>query len=176
MGSRTRRYSIPAALLVVTTLAMAVAAPRDPASKVTENQLVQDLAGAARAAGAVQASAILESVRPGRTPLAPITEARAAALLRSLGVDVTTSNPGRDLSRQQADALVVKFRGSLPAPAAIQAGASGHQPAPATLDDCLVEKNHGLCVECCKAMGGTGSTCAKACHVINKPSESEPLP
>lgn len=176
MGSRTGRFSISVALVAVMTLAMAAAAPRDPASKVTEAQLVQDLTGAASAAGAVRASAVLQRVDLGRAPLAPITEAGAVALLRSLGVDVTTSNPGRTLSRQQADALVVKFKGSLTAQSAVQEAAAGHQPAPATMDDCLVEMNHGLCVECCKALGGGGSTCAKACHVINKPSASEPLP
>ncbi|MBI1950667.1 MAG: hypothetical protein HYS34_04805 [Acidobacteria bacterium] len=155
---------------------MAAAAPRDPASKVTQARLVQDLAGAARAAGAVQASAILQRVDLRRAAVVPITEAGAVVLLRSLGVEVTTSTPGRTLSRQQADALVVKFKYSLAAASAMREVAPGHLPVPASMDDCLVEKNHGLCVECCKALGGGGSTCAKACHVINKPSASEPLP
>jgi hypothetical protein len=176
MSSRTGRTSICVALVAVMTMAMAVAATDRPASKVTGVQLVQDLARAARAAGASQASARLRSVSLGARPNAPITEAGAVALLKNLGVEATTSNPGRALSRQQADALVMKFRGSLAAPSASQSVAAGHQPAPASMGDCLAEKNHGLCVECCLALGGRGNTCAKTCHEINKPSASEPLP
>lgn len=176
MSLRTGRTSISVALVAVMTMAMAVAAPDRPASKVTGFQLVQDLTRAARAAGASQASAMLQSVSLGARPNAPITEAGAVALLKNLGIEATTSNPGRALSRRQADALVMKFRGSLAAPSASQGVAAGHRPAPANIDDCLAEKNHGLCVECCLALGGGGSTCAKTCHVINKPSASEPLP
>ena len=176
MSSRTGRTSICVALVAVMTMAMAVAAPDRPASKVTGVQLVQDLTRAARAAGASEASAMLQSVSLGARPNAAITEAGAVALLKNLGIEATTSNPDRALSRHQADALVMQFKGSLAAPSASQGAAVGHQPAPATMDDCLAEKNHGLCVECCKALGGGGSTCAKRCHEINKPSPSEPLP
>lgn len=176
MSLRTGRTSISVALVAVMTMAMAFAAPDRPASKVTGVQLVQDLTGAARAAGAIQASAMLQSVSLGARLNAPITEAAAVALLKNLGVEATTSTPDRALSRQQADALVMKFRGSLAAPSASRGVAAGHRPAPASMDDCLAEKNHGLCVECCLALGGGGSTCAKTCHVINKPSASEPLP
>lgn len=176
MSSRTGRTSISTALVAVMTMAIAVAAPDRPASKVTGVQLVQDLTRAARAAGASQAAAMLQSVSLGARPNAPITEAGAVALLKNLGIEATTSNPARALSRQRADALVIKFKGSLASSSASQGVAAGHQPAPATIDDCLAEKNHGLCVVCCLALGGGGSTCAKTCHEINKPSASEPLP
>ena len=176
MSSRTGRTLVSVALVAVMTMALAVAAPDRPASKVTGVQLVQDLTRAARAAGAGKTSAMLQSVSLGARPNAPITEAGAVALLKNLGVEATTSHPGRALSRQQVDALVMKFKGALAVPSASQGVAAGHRPAPASMDDCLAEKNHGLCVECCLALGGGGSTCAKTCHVINKPSASEPLP
>ena len=54
--------------------------------------------------------------------------------------------------------------------------AIGQLPLPESMDDCLAQKNHGGCVECCKALGGGASTCSKTCMEINKGSSSEPLP
>jgi len=164
-------------VVAVMTIATAVAAPDKRAARVTGAQLMQDLAAAASAADSRQASATLRDMMSshGRSE-APITEAGAVALLRSLGVDVTTSAPERVLSRRQADALVVKFRGLLTSLNEAQGVAVGHGPSPDSLDDCLAEKNHGSCVDCCKALGGEASTCAKTCFAINKPSGSEPLP
>lgn len=176
MSSRTGRASISVAAIAAVTMAMAFAAPDRPASRVTGSQLVQDLTGAARAAGASQTSAILQQVNLGARPNAPITEAGAVSLLKSLGIDATTSAPGRPLSRERADALVRQFQVSLVAQPVSQGAAVGYQGLPASIEDCVLEKNHGMCVECCKASGGGGSFCAKFCHAINKPSPSEPLP
>jgi hypothetical protein len=163
-------------VVAVMTIATAIAAPDKPARKVTGAQLMQDLAAAVNPADSRRASAILRDKMIGVRSDAPITEAGAVALLRSLGVDVTTSAPDRALSRQQADALVAKFKGHLTSLTGAQGVAVGLKPVPASVDDCLVEKNHGACVDCCKALGGGAATCAKTCFVINKPSSSEPLP
>lgn len=178
MISRKGLASISIWVVAVMTIATAVAAPDKGAAKVTGAQLVQDLAAAANAADSRQASATLrDKMSRGVRSDAPITEAGAVALLRSLGVDVRSSNPDRALSRWQADALVAKFRGYLTTSLTEAQGvAVGGGPVPASMDDCLAEKNHGTCVECCKALGGGASTCAKTCFAINKPSGSEPLP
>ena len=178
MISRKGLASISIWVVAVMTIATAVAAPDKGAAKVTGAQLMQDLAAAANAADSRQASVTLrDTMSRGVRSDAPITEAGAVALLRSLGVDVTSSNPDRALSRRQADALVAKFRGYLTTSLTEAQGvAVGHGPVPASMDDCLAEKNHGICVECCKALGGLASTCAKTCFAINKPSSSEPLP
>ena len=177
MISRKGLASISIWVVAVMTIATAVAAPDKGAAKVTGAQLMQDLAAAANAADSRQASVTLrDTMSRGVRSDAPITEAGAVALLRSLGVDVTTSTPERALSRQQADVLVAKFRGLLTSLTEAQGVAIGHGPSPATMDDCLADKNHGLCVECCKALGGLATTCAKTCFAINKPSSSEPLP
>lgn len=176
MTSRKVWTSISIWVVAVMTIATAVAAPDKSAAQVTGAQLMQDLAAAVNAADSRQASVLRDKMSRGGSD-APITETGAVELLRSLGVDVTTSTPARALSRQQADALVAKFRGHLATSLAEAQGAAvGHGPSPATMDDCLAEKNHGLCVECCKALGGGPSTCAKTCFAINKPSPSEPLP
>lgn len=158
------------------TISMVVAASDKPAARVTGSELIRELAGAAKAADAKQASATLERLSRGTRADAPITEAGTVDILKSLGAEVTTSHPERYLSRQQADALIAKFRGMLSPMPDAQGVALEHVSLPASIDDCLAEKNHGVCVECCKALGGGASTCAKTCMEINKGSSSEPLP
>lgn len=176
MNPRKGRTSMCAWVVAVMAISMVVATPEKPAARITGAQLIKDLAGAARAANAKQATATLERLNRGARADAPITEAGAVALLKSLGVEVATSNPDRELSRLQADALIAKFRGVLSPLAESQGVAVGQRPLPESIDDCLVEKNHGACVDCCKALGGGASTCSKTCMEINKGSSSEPLP
>jgi hypothetical protein len=176
MNPRRGRTSIAAWVVAVMTISMVVAASDKPAATITRAQLIQGLAVAAKAADAKQASATLERLSRGARSNAPITEAGAVELLRSLGVDVTTSNPGREVSRQQADALLARVRGVLSPMPDARGVAVGQIPLPESMDDCLAEKNHGTCVDCCKALGGGASTCSKTCMEINKGSSSEPLP
>jgi hypothetical protein len=168
------RTSISAWVVAVMTISVVVAAPDKPVARITGAQLIRDLAVAAK--NSRQVSAALEKLGRGARTEAPITEAGAVDLLRSLGVDATTTHPDRYLSRQQADALVARVKSSLPPLSDAQGVAVGLRPVPASIDDCLADKNHGACVECCKALGGGASTCAKTCFEINKGSSSEPLP
>jgi hypothetical protein len=128
--------------------------------------------GGAPAAGA--AEILIESGSAAGRARAPLTEGAAAAMLKSVGIDAGTSAPGRLVSEGRAAALVRLVADRLGA--AGGAGPTAAQASPATLDDCLVLRNHGECVTCCKAEGLSASSCAKACFVINKPSPSEPLP
>lgn len=171
-----RRTSICAWVVAVMTISVVVAAPGIPAARITSADLITDLAVAARAADAKHLSAALERLSRVERSAAPLTEAGAVELFRNLGFDVTTSHPDRPLARQQADTLIANVRGAL-SPRSDSGGvAVGLRPVPASINDCLVEKNHGGCVDCCKALGAGASTCSKTCMVINKGSSSEPLP
>lgn len=174
MIAKKGRISISAWVVAVMTISMVVAAPDKPVARITGAQLIMDLSVAAK--DSQQASAALARLGRAARTEAPITEAGAVDLLRSLGVDATTTHPDRFLSRQQADALVAKVRDSLSPLSEAQGVAVGLRPVPASIDDCLADKNHGACVDCCKALGGGASTCAKTCFEINKGSSSEPLP
>lgn len=170
------RTSISAWVVAVMTISVVVAAPDTPVTRVTRAELIRDLAVAAKAADAKQVSAALERLSRVERSAAPITEAGAVDLLRNLGLDVATSHPDRYLTRPQADAMLAKIREVLSPRSDPQGVAVGLRPSPGSIDDCLVEKNHGTCVDCCKALGGGASTCSKTCMVINKGSTSEPLP
>jgi hypothetical protein len=174
MIAKKGRTSIAAWVVAVMTISVVVAAPAKPVARITGAQLIRDLSVAAKDSQQVSA-ALARLGRAVRTE-APITEAGAVDLLRSLGVDATTTHPDRYLSRQQADALVAKVRGSLSPLSGAQGVAVELRPVPASIDDCLADKNHGACVDCCKELGGGASTCAKTCFEINKGSSSEPLP
>jgi hypothetical protein len=164
------------ATMAVAAMALTFAATGKPGTEVTARELSQDLSLVARSAGATEVSRQLMLVNFGTRANAPLNEAGAVAILQRAGVAATTSNPDRLLTRFQADVLVQKFRSSL-AVASIKSG-SALKPGglPDTVDTCFDAKNHGLCVDCCKNLGGGASSCAKACMVINKPSASEPLP
>ncbi len=108
----------------------------------------------------------------------PLTEGIAAALLRDLGLQVVAVNSERPVSRARAASIIGRASGLLvPGDDVDFTGASrGGSPAPASVDDCLVLRTHGACVNCCKQTGAAARTCAKLCFVINKQSPSEPLP
>jgi hypothetical protein len=144
------------------------------AGRVTVGDLAAGLVQAAEMGGseaARRAAADLQkSLVAGNLHL-PLTEGLAANLLRGIGVAASTSTPDRFVSQARLETLLHAAANSLANPAAATRDAS-----PATLDDCLMESNHGHCVVCCKALGLRANSCAKACFVINKPSPSEPLP
>ena len=136
-----------------------------------------------RTGGMLEAGWKLEATRllkrSGVTdPSGPMRESLAVALLRELGLEVTTSTPDREVSIERAAAFIRQAEGLLqPAGGAPVSSASrGPGGSPASIDDCFFLRNHGACVVCCLEGGFPGSTCAKLCFVINKPSPSEPLP
>lgn len=100
----------------------------------------------------------------------PLTEKSLAEVLDFYGVNVKAGSD-RAVTPAKAAAALLAVGGML------SATAKGAAPAPsASLDDCLVNANHGQCVNCCKVLLGSATSCAKFCFSINKPSASEPLP
>jgi hypothetical protein len=157
-------------------IAATFAATGKPGSGVTAGDLSRDLSVVARMAGATEVARRLMTIDLGMKADAPLTEGGAAAILQKAGFPAGTSSPNRVLTREQADVLVLHFRSALARPAS-RAGSTAEKSGPAdTVDSCFDQKTHGMCMDCCKALGGGASTCAKACMVINKPSASEPLP
>ena len=120
------------------------------------------------------ASQLDRSAAAGRSD-SLLTEGAAVEILRSLGLDARTAAPVRNVSQGKLDAILLNASSAM-AGAARGASAGAPPTTSASLDDCLTQANHGLCVECCKATGLRANACAKACFVINKPSPSEPLP
>jgi len=165
-----------AALIAIVATALALAGPGNAPSPATVRSLAHDLAAVAAAAGAPWTALQLGSINLGARPDAPVTEAAAVAFLKSAGVGASTSNPGRTLTRERADALVVHFRAVLASQASSRDAVVGRHELPSEVDSCFQELNHGACMACCKNLGGGASSCAKACMVINKPSPDEPLP
>ena len=116
---------------------------------------------------------LLQHAGAAHAPGLPLTEGAAAAMLRDLGIEAGTSRPEQQVSGKRM-ALLVRLAGErLDARATLVSGA---RVSPTTLDDCLVLRNHGECVNCCRGEGLSSSACAKECFAINKPSASEPLP
>ncbi len=176
MNFRTDRVPTTAARIALFATALAWAGPQGAPSPVTARSLAHDLAAAAAASGAPRTALQLDRIDLGPRPDAPVTEAAAVALLRGVGIGASTTNPGRFLTRERADALVRQLRASLASRASSRDAATGRHDLPSDVDTCFQEQNHGACMECCKNLGGGGSSCAKACMVINKPSPDEPLP
>lgn len=173
---RNGKLSISLAIVVAGAIALAVAAPDRAGIRITGDDLARELAAAARSAGATELSRALLQAGPGARASAPLTEGAAAALLRAAGFQATTSDPGRLLTRDKADVIVRQFQASLVLQGPRAGIETGRADVPGGVEACFQEKNHGQCVECCKALGGGASSCAKACFVINKPSPGEPLP
>lgn len=171
------QISIFLAALTLGAAALTYATTGDTVSSVTASDLARDLSLVARMAGATEVSKRLLAIEPGKSGDAPLTESGAVAILQRAGFAATTSNPDRLLTRDQASRLVREFRVSLATSSSLKTGSAiAGADLPDSVDACFDEKNHGLCVDCCKALGGGASSCAKACMVINKPSASEPLP
>jgi hypothetical protein len=176
MTMKNARVSVSLAVVVLAAIASTFAATDRSSPRVSAGDLSRELSTAARSAGAGGISERLSALAAGRGADSALTEAGAVTILQRVGFAATTSNPDRPLTRDRADALVRQFR----AWAANSAGRGGalseRSDFPEGVDSCFDENNHGQCVACCKGMGGSASTCAKACMVINKPSASEPLP
>src|SRR5262245_8017438 len=173
---RKSQIAVALAMVVASAIAPDFAGTNRPSSPVTIRELAHELASVAEAR-APEVSARISSFGLGRPSNTPLTEGEAVALLRTAGLAATTSDPGRLLSRDRADALVREFKASV-ANSPSKGGGSPHDNGVklTDLDGCLGEANHGQCVNCCKEQGGGASACAKLCFEINKPSSSEPLP
>ncbi|SRR2546428_5876723 len=170
------QISIFMAAMAWAAIAPAFAGTGKPGPGVTAGELSRDLSTVARMAGATEVSRRLITTDLGTGANAPLTEGRAVAILQNAGFGATTLSPDRVLTRDRADVLVLQFRSSL-LRTAPRAGSSMENSGPAdTIDSCFDASNHGRCVDCCKALGGGPSSCAKTCMVINKPSASEPIP
>jgi hypothetical protein len=165
------------AVIALSAMALTFAASGAPGSGVvTADDLSRDLLRVATTAGATEVSKRLMTTDSGVRGNAPLTEGRAVAILQKAGFAATTSHPDHVLTREQADVLVQRFRSSLVAPATKFGSTTAGAGVPDSIDQCFDQKNHGLCMDCCKGLGGGASACAKACMVINKPSASEPIP
>jgi len=107
---------------------------------------------------------------PLGNPKATLSEEKLAEILGFYGVKVTTASPDQAVSRAKAGNALLLLGGSM------TSAASSVGPTPSTLEDCLVNANHGECTNCCKGLGGDPNTCAKFCQQIMKGSVGEPLP
>ncbi len=168
--------SIFLAAFALGAVALSHATTGSDGSSITASDLSRDLSSVARMAGATEVSRRLMTTELGKSGEVPLTESGAVSILRRAGFAATTSNLDRLLTREQANMLVRQFRSSLAAAALKTGTALAKLDLPDTVDSCFDEKNHGLCVDCCKTLGGGASSCSKACMVINKPSASEPIP
>jgi hypothetical protein len=51
------------------------------------------------------------------------------------------------------------------------------EPRPADVAQCLGERNHGTCVNCCKALVDLpGNVCSRFCRIVVPPPPEEPKP
>jgi hypothetical protein len=107
---------------------------------------------------------------PLGNPKATLSEEKMAEIIGFYGVKVTTSSPGQAVSQAKAGNALLLLGGSM------TSAASSPGPGLSTLEDCLVNANHGECTNCCKAIGGEPNTCSKFCQQIMKGSVGEPLP
>jgi hypothetical protein len=107
---------------------------------------------------------------PLGNPKATLSEEKLAEILGFYGVKVTTGSPDQSVSRAKAGSALLLLGGSM------TSAASSVGPTPSTLEDCLINANHGECTNCCKALNGEPNTCAKFCQQIMKGSIGEPLP
>ncbi len=114
--------------------------------------------------------ALVKAGVPLGNPKAVLSEEKLTEILGFYGVRATTSSPGQSVSRDKAVSALLLVGGSL------TSAASSVGPTPSTMEDCLVNANHGECTNCCKGLGVQANTCAKFCQQIMKGSIVEPLP
>src|SRR5947208_3554826 len=110
---RKVQNSISLAIMLLGAIALTFAATGAAVAAVTAGDLTRDLSSVARMAGAIEVSRRLMTNDLGMRADAPLTEARAIAILQVVGIEAATSNPDRLLTRAQADVLVGQFRFSL---------------------------------------------------------------
>jgi hypothetical protein len=114
--------------------------------------------------------ALVKAGVPLGNPKATLSEEKLAEILGFYGVKVTTTSPGQAVGQAKAGGALLLLGGSM------TSAASTPGPGPSTLEDCLINANHGECTNCCKSLGGEAPTCAKFCQQIMKGSIGEPLP
>ncbi len=177
---RIHRQILVLALTVAVPLtAVAVEQVRGKqAARVSVGEFAAMLAASAaadRSAGPAVDSLVKSGVPLGDLK-APLTEQKLAEILGYYGLSARTSSPDRQVSQGKAEAAALLVGTSSVKGPMIGKGDAKLSPRPQTLDDCLALQNHGQCVGCCKALGGTARTCSNTCFEINKGSSSEPIP
>jgi hypothetical protein len=121
---------------------------------------------------------------------AVLTQAEFAAFLRHAGVQVSVPSPDLPISLQQAKTAISGF-GSLFASRGSKKGHGnttstssgsgggdhsdkGHDPLPASFDQCAVLDKVPDCRACCLALGLGNHTCGKACGQANAAQNVSP--
>jgi len=173
-----RTASILTVILAVTALSGTLAAPKsDSGPAMTLGEFSRSLLETLQVSG-VQVSEkapLIRGVVAGREQ-APLTEGLAITLLGAVGLEASTTTPGRQVGQARAQALLRSVSGQAELLRGYSTAAAGATTTRGSIEPCLTLANHGQCVECCKDQGMAANSCAKACFVINKPSPSEPLP
>jgi len=173
-----RKASILTVILAVAALSVASAAPKsDSGPAMTLVDFSRSLLETLQNSG-VQTSATASLVRgviAGREQT-PLTEGVAVTLLGVVGLEASTTTPGRQIDQARAQALLRSVSGQADSLRGYSSAAASATSTQGSIDPCLSLANHGQCVKCCKDQGMPANSCAKACFVINKPSPSEPLP
>jgi hypothetical protein len=129
----------------------------------------------------VEAGKAVETLRRAGVPLGDpaqvLSQGRLAEIMRHFGVNATTSSPEAVVTLARAESAVALISSSFKGAAISGESSTSVAPSSDPLDDCLLEANHGQCVNCCKQFPGTtAKTCARFCFQINKGSTPEPIP
>jgi hypothetical protein len=172
---RSSKWALVLALVVAVPLTAYAGVSKAKDQSVTAGDFAVLLAAATGKGRDLSAEAAVESLRKAGVPIgdvkAVLNEKDLAAILDHYGVRTVTKDPGRVVSVGRAESALLAAGTQLASSATAAPG-----PDQSALDICLVEPNHGQCVNCCKGLGGKPTDCAKFCFAINKTSPSEPLP
>ena len=182
-GGRSRKNrNLIVAVALVAALPLAAFAAGDVSAgrkgPVTVADFAVMLSSASGGVKSLDAGKAVEALAKAGVPLgdpsAVLTDAKLVEILGHYGVRAKASNPASAVSQGKAEAAILLID---PANAGKGQTAARAGTGAQSLDDCLVQPNHGQCVGCCKDLGGTSALqCTRFCMQINKPSESEPLP
>ncbi len=150
---------------------------KDSAAGLTVGAFSRSLVAALEASGVQvkEKAALMRGVIAGREQT-PLTEGVAVALLGTIGLDASTSNPGRMVGEARGLTILRTVAGRADTLQPSSFAGTTATSTQGSIELCFSLSNHGKCVECCKGQGIQANSCAKACFVINKPSASEPLP
>jgi hypothetical protein len=116
--------------------------------------------------------ALVKAGVPLGNPKASLNEEKLVEILGFYGVRVKSSSPQQAITRSKAESALQLVNGAL---ASGLSSSASTTPTPASLEDCLVNTNHGQCENCCKDLNGGANTCAKFCFQI-RVSPGEPIP
>jgi hypothetical protein len=177
-----RRLATALVLIAAMPLAAAAGPAKGQTDRKSQAVTVGDfavmLAAATGNAPNLEAGKALERLARSGVPLGKpgeiLKEGKLVEILGYYGVKAETRTPDQPVTLGKAETALLAASGSLVA----AAGASApSEPDQTCIDLCLKERNHGMCVNCCKACPGTTATrCAHFCPQLNKESPSEPLP